>query len=72
MRLGGIQLNPHNEPWMLLNATEIALYVEYSTKVRETSCQEGSWPRGWAYGSMVYLYSHKQAFMGQLALVGVT
>ena len=28
----GIQLNPHNQPWMLLNATEIAMYVEYSTK----------------------------------------
>ena len=28
---GGIQLNPHNQPWMLLNATEIAMYVEYST-----------------------------------------
>ena len=28
---GGIQLNPYNQPWMLLNSTMIDLYVEYST-----------------------------------------
>ena len=28
---GGIQLNPFNEPWMLLNSTMIDLYVQYST-----------------------------------------
>ena len=28
---GDIQLNPFNEPWMLLNSTQISLYVEWST-----------------------------------------